>query len=115
MTPHGLTFLRNQTLDRSHVAGGNLGRKYIAVDRSLGCREGENWLAAGMLVTERADPKPHPRYVALAAIEIGNSAIGRVVSPHAEKFPPKSKQSVTLLLSPDSFPTLFSLETHVHW
>jgi hypothetical protein len=68
-----------------------------------------------MLVTERAVPKPHPRYVAMAAIEIGNSAIGRVVSPHEEKFPPKSKLSVTLLLLPDSFPTLISLETHVRW
>ncbi len=76
-SPHGLTFLRNQALDRSLVAGGNSGRKNIALDRTFECTEGENWLAAGMLVTERAVPKPHPRYVAMAAIEIGNSVIGR--------------------------------------
>jgi hypothetical protein len=38
-------------------------------------------LAAGMLVTERPVPKPHPRYVAMAAIEIGNSVFGRLSLP----------------------------------
>ncbi len=89
-SPHQHTFLGNQTLDRSHVAGGNSGRGCIALDRSLGCTEGEDWLAAGMLVTERAVPKPHPRYVAMAAIEIGNSGIGPRASPLGRAIPPKS-------------------------
>jgi hypothetical protein len=67
-------------LDRSHVAGGNLGRGCRVDDKSLGNTEGEEWLATGTLVAARAVLKPHLRYVALAAIEIAKSNIAAPVA-----------------------------------
>ena len=46
--------------------------------------EGEDWLAAGKLVTERAIAKPHPRYVAPAAVDRDMSVIRPRVFPIAE-------------------------------
>ena len=77
--------------------------------------EGEDWLAAGMLVTERAIPKPHPRYVASAAVDRGMSAIGPRVFPTG-KISPKSKLVCNPSASAES-PSLrcSQSETHVHW
>jgi hypothetical protein len=46
--------------------------------------EGEDWLAAGMLVTDRAISKPHPTYFASAAVDRDMSDIGPRVFPIGE-------------------------------
>jgi hypothetical protein len=46
--------------------------------------EGEDWLAAGMLVMDRAISKPHPRYFASAAVDRDMSDIGPRVLPTGE-------------------------------
>ena len=112
--PHEHTFLENQTLDRSHVAGANSGRFTLhATNHPATRRERIGWRLACLRGSGPFRNRIQDTFH-FAAVERGKSAIGSRAVFIGKKFPPSSKAVLTLLL-PFFDPTLYSSETHVHW